>query len=87
MPRREVKQTESGEKEPIIVLSSSESGGESEEEEESSRTYLDIPPRDELLNSLPKIPDVTYPDIAPPREYSSATVQSEKTSQLGGPNN
>ena len=68
MPKREVKQPESGEKEPIIILSSSESGGESKEEESSRRVYLDIPPRDELLNSLPSIPDVTYPDIAPPRE-------------------
>ena len=65
MPRKEEKQTESGEKEPIIVLSSSESGGESEEEEESRRVYLDIPPRDELLDSLPKIPDVTYPNFTP----------------------
>ena len=103
MPKKEEKQTESGEKEPIIVLSSSESGGESEEEEESRRTYLDIPPRDELLDSLPKIPDVTYPNFTPypigpcpptigtipprrEREHPSATVQNEKTSQLGGPN-
>ena len=68
MPRKEEQQTESGEKELIIILSSSESGGESEEEEESRRTYLDIPPRDELLDSLPSIPDVSYPDITPARE-------------------
>ena len=65
MPREEQEQVRGNEKEPIIILSDSES---EEEEESSRRTYLDIPPRDELLDSLPSIPDVTYPDITPARE-------------------